>query len=145
MQRAIIGWILTALVTGAALFGFWVWQLASRAPTTPVASQFHEPAARPDIPRAGNDARDRIAALPTPEQALVLGKLVGPNCVGVRAFAMGFGKRDGDSGDAYWSVQCADGKSYAVAIRPDKVGSAEVLSCDAMQTAGMECFKRLPR
>ena len=145
MKRAIIGWILTALVTGFALFGLWVWQLASRAPTSPVASQFRESATHPDIPNTGNDAQDRLAAMPTPEQALFLGKMVDPSCVGVRAFAMGLGKHDADKGDAYWSVQCGDGKSYAVAFHPDKAASSNVLSCAAMQAAGMECFKRLPR
>jgi hypothetical protein len=144
-RRAIIGWILTAIVTGFTLFGLWVWQLSIRAPTSPVASQFREASPRPDMPNTGNDVQDRIAALPTPEQAMLLGKMVGPSCIGIRAFAMGLGKHDADKGDAYWSVQCADGKSYAVAFHPDKAASSGVLSCEAMQAAGMECFKRLPR
>jgi hypothetical protein len=74
----------------------------------------------------------------------VLGKVIGHGCTGVVAFPMGIGRHDADRGDAYWSVRCADGKSYAVALHPDQAGSVSVLGCDAMQSAGMECFKRLP-
>ena len=65
-------------------------------------------------------------------------------CDGVFAFGMGLGRHDADKGDAYWSVHCGDGKSYAVALHPGQIGGASVLGCDAMRSAGMDCFKRLP-
>lgn len=145
MRRVIIGWALTVILTGLTLFGLWLWRLASLAPTSPVAATVAESVQHPDVPGTGNAANDRIAAMPSTEQALLLGRMVGPGCEGVMAFEMGIGRRDADKGDAYWSVRCADGKSYAVAFRPDKAGNAHVLPCQVMQAAGMDCFKKLPR
>jgi len=144
VRRTIIGWVLLAIVAVAAGAIVWIAHLAALAPVSPVRNAVNEPLAHPDVPTTGNLANDRLARLPSTEQAVVLGKDVGQGCAGVLAFAMGFGKHDADRGDAYWSVRCADGKSYAVALHPGPAGGASVLGCDAMRSAGMECFKRLP-
>jgi len=144
MRRTIIGWALLAIIVVAAWAIVWIAHLAALAPVSPVRNAVNEPTAHPDVPVTGNIANDRLANLPSTEQAVLLGRDIGQGCDGVFAFAMGFGRHDADKGDAYWSVKCADGKSYAVALHPDKAGGVSVLGCDAMQTAGMECFKRLP-
>jgi hypothetical protein len=144
MRRTIIGWALLAIIAAAVGLIVWIVHLAALAPVSPVRNAVSEPAPHPDLPTSGNIANDRLANLPSTEQAVLLGKDVGAGCEGVLAFPMGFGRHDADKGDAYWSVRCADGKSYAVALHPDKAGGVSVLGCDAMQSAGMECFKRLP-
>ena len=144
VRRSIIGWTLLGIVLAAAGSVFSVVRLAHQAPTSPVRNPYNDPTARPDMRASGNLANDRLMGLPSLEQALLLGKAVGQGCAGVLAYPMGIGRRDADKGDAYWSVRCADGNSYAVALHPDKAGGASVLGCDAMLRAGMECFKRLP-
>jgi hypothetical protein len=144
MRRVMIGWGIAAVLMAVLIAVGWVWSLAQQAPTSPVRSHIVPEPPRPEIPTSGNSANDHLASLPSTEQALLLGRAVGPNCKGVLAFPMGFGKRDADRGDAYWSVRCAEGGSYAVAVHPDKTGSTTVFGCDAAKAAGMECFKRLP-
>ncbi len=144
MRRTIIGWTLLAIIVVAAWAIYWIAHLAELAPVSSVRGTVSEPTAHPDVPVTGNIANDRLANLPSTEQAVILGKDVGDGCDGVFAFAMGFGRHDADKGDAYWSVKCGDGKSYAVALHPGQIGGVSVLGCDAMQAAGMTCFKRLP-
>ena len=143
-RRTIIGWGLLAFVLVATAAIVWVVHVADVAPVSPVRNAVNEPVARPDVPGSGNLANDHLAALPSTEQAVVLGKDVGQGCSGVLAYAMGFGKHDADKGDAYWSVRCADGKDYAVALHPGDNGGVSVIGCDAMRSAGMECFKKIP-
>ncbi len=144
VRRTIIGWVLLAIILTAVAAVLWIAHLAALAPVTPVRNAVNEPPPHTDTLATGNAAYDRLARLPSTEQALLLGQDVGQGCVGVVAFAMGFGRHDADKGDAYWSVRCADGKSYAVALHPGAAGGVSVLGCDAMRSAGMECFKRLP-
>ena len=147
MRRTLIGVTLFALLATVAIAAVWITHVAEVAPVTsvpPVRGIVSLEPPRPDVPRAANPANEKLADLPSTEQAVVLGKVIGLGCTGVVAFPMGIGRHDADRGDAYWSVRCADGKSYAVALHPDQAGSVSVLGCDAMQSAGMECFKRLP-
>ncbi len=148
MRRTLIGVTLLAILAVIAIAAVWITHVAEVAPVTavpPVRGIVSlEPPPRPDATRSDNPANARLADLTSTEQAVVLGKLIGHGCTGVVAFPMGIGRHDADRGDAYWSVRCADGKSYAVALHPDQAGSVSVLGCDAMQSAGMECFKRLP-
>jgi hypothetical protein len=143
-RRIIIGWSLLAIIVVVVGAGFWIAHLAALAPVSPVRNPVNEPLPRPDLPVTGNIANDRLANLPSTEQALLLGRDVAQGCDGTVAFAMGLGHHDADKGDAYWSVRCADGREYAVALHPGAAGGASVLGCDAMRSAGMECFKRLP-
>jgi hypothetical protein len=144
MRRRIISWALLAIVTVAVLAVIWVVHVASVAPVTPVESIVAQAPPRPDQPAVRNPANERLANLTSTEQAVVLGKKIGRGCDGIVAFPMGIGHHDADRGDAYWSVRCADGASYAVTIHPDAAGTISVLSCEAMRQAGRECFKPLP-
>lgn len=144
-RRKIIGGALLAILIVLVLAGAWIAHVAAVAPVTPVRNTIALAPPRPDLPRTDNPANDKLADLPSTEQALLLGKKIGQGCVGTLAYPMGIGHRDADRGDAYWSVKCADGKAYAVTLHPDKEGSASVLGCDAMASAGMACFQHLPR
>jgi hypothetical protein len=147
MRRTLIGVTLFALLAAVVIAAVWITHVAEVAPVTsvpPVRGIVSLEPPRPDLPRSDNPANQKLADLTSTEQAVVLGKVIGHGCTGVVAFPMGIGRHDADRGDAYWSVRCADGKSYAVALHPDQAGSVSVLGCDAMQSAGMECFKRLP-
>jgi hypothetical protein len=136
--------VLLAILAVAVIAVVWVIHVASVAPVTPVGSVITVAPPRPDQPSVRNPANERLANLTSTEQAVVLGKKIGRGCAGVLAFPMGIGDHDADRGDAYWSVRCADGASYAVTIHPDAAGSISVLSCAAMRQAGRECFKPLP-
>lgn len=144
VRRTVIGWALLAIILTAAAAVLWIARLAALAPVTPVRNVVNQLPPHPDPLVTGNAAFDRLVRLPSTEQARLLGRDVGQGCDGVVAFAMGFGRHDADMGDAYWSVRCANGKSYAVALHPGAAGGVSVLGCDAMRSAGMECFKRLP-
>jgi hypothetical protein len=144
MRRRLIGGALLAILVALTLTIAWVAHLAALAPVTPVRDSVVVAPPLTDALGSTNPANARLANLPSTEQAIVLGKDIGAGCDGVMAYPMGIGRHDADRGDAYWSVRCADGKSYAVALHPDKAGSVSVLSCDAMEAAGMACFKHLP-
>jgi hypothetical protein len=145
LRRTIIGWALALTLLGLPLSLLVVSRLAHEAPTSPVRGKVEEPVPHPDSAGSGNLTHDRLMSVPSTEQAVLLGKTVGSDCDGVFAFAMGSGRRDADKGDVYWSVRCADGRSYAVALHPGKPPDATVFGCDVVKSAGMECFKRLPR
>jgi hypothetical protein len=142
MRRTIIGWALLAIILAAIGSGLWIARLAEQAPVSPVLNSVTLPPPRPDVPTSGNLANDRLSNLPSTEQAILLGRDVGQGCNGVLAFSMGMGRHDADKGDGYWSVRCADGRNFAVTLHPG-TGGVSVLSCDAMRSAGMECFKRI--
>jgi len=86
-----------------------------------------------------NAANERILSLPAHQQARVMGTAVGKSCVGKAAFFMGFG----DEESAFWSVRCADGRTYAVAIAPDEAGTATSMSCASFTAkTRVACFKK---
>jgi hypothetical protein len=145
LRRTLIGWMLAAALTAPPTAALMLWRIAHRAPTSAVP--YRSPAALAALaaPRAGTLAQQRMAGLPSTEQARLLGQAASEDCAGVAAFAMGIGRKDADWGDAYWSVRCADGRSYAVIIRPDRAGTATALPCAVVKSAGMECFKHTPR
>ncbi|HWI28354.1 MAG TPA: hypothetical protein VN668_15380 [Stellaceae bacterium] len=144
MRRKIIGGVLLVILAAAIVAVIWIVHAASVAPVTRVAGIVAVAPPRTDAPNIPNPANERIANLTSTEQAAVLGKAIGRGCTGVAAFPMGIGSHDADRGDAYWSVKCADGKSYAVTLHPDKAGTVGVLDCDAVHAAGITCFKHLP-
>jgi hypothetical protein len=87
----------------------------------------------------GNEANDRLLALPKSEQASMLGKVAGEGCVGNRAFYMGISKVR----TASWSVGCTDGNSYAVQIDADSVGTTTILECSILKAvAKVNCFEK---
>ena len=85
----------------------------------------------------------------------MLGKVVGNRCKGKAAFYQGTLKGphasadprlivprvDLAENDTFWSVMCADGRSFEVELHPD--GSGHVLECSVLKSmrAG-ECFKK---
>jgi hypothetical protein len=146
LRRAAILWALTLLLLAIPVFIFAVAHLAAVAPTSPVRGKPEAAPARPDAPpAAAGGFREHLAQLPSTEQAVLLGKLVGADCAGEIAFPMGGGKRDADKGDFYWSLKCADGRSYAIALHPGPAPSASVFGCDVIKSAGMTCFRRIGR
>ena len=145
LRRAAVLWALALFLLAIPVFIFAVAHLAAVAPTSPVRGTPEAPVARPDAPGGANGFREHLAALPSPEQAALLGKLVGTDCAGELAFAMGEGRRDADKGDLYWSLKCADGRSYAIALHPGAAVNASVFGCDVIKSAGMTCFRRIAR
>jgi hypothetical protein len=144
-RRAAIGWAIGLFLVAVPLALLAVAHLASVAPTSAVRGKPEQATLRPDTPQAAGDWRERLAQLPSTEQGAVLGKMVGADCAGELAFFMGEGARDADKGDRYWSVKCADGRSYAVALHPGAAASASVFGCDVIKSAGMTCFRRIGR
>jgi hypothetical protein len=90
---------------------------------------------------SGNPTNDRLLAMSEAQQAQALGNILRRGCVGVAAFPMGVTASGRAKGDAYWSVRCKNGKSYAVQIPPRGKGAA-VVDCQVLEGTGRECFKK---
>jgi len=90
---------------------------------------------------SGNPTNDRLLAMPEAQRAQVLGDSLHRGCDGVEAFPMGVTASGRAKGDAYWSVRCKNGNSYAVQI-PPRGKRAVVVECQIMQGTGRECFKK---
>lgn len=96
------------------------------------------PNAAPNIDPAvtGNSAHDRVNKLPKAEQAALLGKAI--PCTGIDAFFMGMGPER----EAFWSLRCTDGRTYAVSL-PLKVADGKVVECAVLAAVGAgPCFKK---
>jgi hypothetical protein len=91
---------------------------------------------------SGNPANDRLVALPPAEQAKSLAKSVGHGCVGTSAFAMGVIDTPKWKSLAYWSIQCKDGRSFAIQIAPVPEAPWIPTDCRVLQANGKECFKK---
>jgi hypothetical protein len=91
---------------------------------------------------AQNGANAYLLSLAPDARALILGKVVGQDCVGKETFYMGIGTSGFAKDKAFWSVRCSNGRPYAVQANPD--GTSSVLECSALKAlhAG-ECFKKL--
>ena len=89
---------------------------------------------------SGNPVNDRLLAMPSAQQAKTLAKNVGHGCVGTSAFPMGVVNTDKWKSLAYWSVQCKDGRSFALQIAPN--AEAFVIDCRVLQANGKDCFKK---
>jgi len=95
-----------------------------------------------DAAGSGNPTNDRLVALAPAEQAKALAKNVGHGCVGTSAFAMGIVDTAKWKSLAYWSVQCKDGRSFAIQIAPDPKAPWAIADCRVLQANGKECFKK---
>ena len=91
---------------------------------------------------SGNPVNDRLLAMPPAQQAKTLAKNVGHGCVGTSAFPMGVVSTDKWKSLAYWSVQCKDGRSFAIQIDPDPKAPRIVSDCRILQANGKDCFKK---
>jgi hypothetical protein len=90
---------------------------------------------------SGNPMNDRLLAMPEAQRAQALGNSFHRGCVGIAAFPMGVTVSGHARGNAYWSVRCKNGKSYAVQI-PPRGKAAVVVDCQALEGTGRECFKK---
>ena len=91
---------------------------------------------------SGNSTHDRLLAMPPAQQAKTLAKNVGHGCVGTSAFAMGVVDTAKWKSLAYWSVQCKDGRSFAIQIDPDPKAPWIITDCRVLQANGKDCFKK---
>jgi hypothetical protein len=91
---------------------------------------------------SGNPVHDRLLAMPPAQQAKTLAKNVGHGCVGTSAFAMGVVDTAKWKSLAYWSVQCKDGRSFAIQIDPDPKAPWIITDCRVLQANGKDCFKK---
>jgi hypothetical protein len=89
---------------------------------------------------SGNPVHDRLLLLPPAEQAQAIAHNVAQSCVGLKAFPMGVTATGKAKGFAYWSVQCKDGRSFAIQIAPD--AEIVVIDCQLLKANGKECFKK---
>ncbi len=85
-----------------------------------------------------------LQKLSADKRAQILGHDADTECVGQKAFFMGYGDDPKIKGYALWSVRCTSGKSYAVEIMPGVAGSTKVIACDLLKYyAPAECFKKM--
>jgi hypothetical protein len=84
---------------------------------------------------------DELLRLSPAEQAAKLAQYLGFFCIGTRPFAMGVTKTGPSRGYAYWSLECAGAKTYAIQIAPN--GKAVAIDCNdlAANGEGRECYK----
>ena len=89
-----------------------------------------------------NFANDQLAKLPPAEQAAKLAHAVGHWCIGTQAFLMGMQTTEPGKGNAYWSLRCADGTSWAVQVDPG--AGVTAIDCASFKESaiGKECFKK---
>lgn len=94
---------------------------------------------------AANQVSDKLRQLPLAAQLKVLGSVIGERCTAVDAYYMGIGEEEGYAKDtAFWSARCADGRSFALSIKPDGAGTSEVLECEILKAvANQGCFEPL--
>jgi hypothetical protein len=91
---------------------------------------------------SGNPLTNDLLAMPEDQRIAVLGKSIGHNCVGTRAFLMGVTASGRARGYAYWSVACTNGRSYVLQIAPDKRATTIIEDCRVLQGTGRECFQQ---
>jgi hypothetical protein len=89
-----------------------------------------------------NPANEELLRLPAPERAEKLARAISRWCIGTEAFLMGVVGAGPGRGNAYWSLRCADGTSWAIQIDPQ--AGVTAIACDefAVAAPGKECFKR---
>ena len=94
---------------------------------------------------ADNPTNAKLLAQKPADRLVNFGAAIKGGCVATKALYEGIGK-SGDAKDrAFWSVRCANGKSYEVMIDPDVHGSTSILSCpDLQKFAHQTCFTKLP-
>lgn len=91
---------------------------------------------------AANGANDYLLSVTPKIQAATLAKAGGAGCRGQKAFYMGIGKSGLSEDKGFWSVRCADGRSFSVQVNPD--GTSLVLECVALRALNAgTCFKKL--
>jgi hypothetical protein len=89
-----------------------------------------------------NEASEQLERMSPAARAAHLAQMVGFWCVGTQAFLMGVADSGEEAGNAYWSVACLDGNSYAIQIDP--LGRPVTIPCNVLADTGKgkECFKK---
>lgn len=89
-----------------------------------------------------NPANEELLQLPPPERAEKLARAISRWCIGTEAFLMGVVGAGPGRGNAYWSLRCADGTTWAIQIDPQ--AGVTAIGCDEFAAAapGKECFKK---
>jgi hypothetical protein len=89
-----------------------------------------------------NPASDKLEKLAPAERAGLLARSVGHWCIGTETFLMGLVTAGTGKGNAYWSLRCADGSTWAIQIDP--LAEITAIDCDTYKSAGAgkECFKK---
>ncbi|HEX3952116.1 MAG TPA: hypothetical protein VHW90_00995 [Stellaceae bacterium] len=102
----------------------------------PVASARRHPA--PLV----NPVNERLIHLSPAERAATLARTIGHWCVGIDTFLMGVVGKGPGEGNAYWSIRCTDGTSWAVQINP--TADIVAIDCETFKESapGKECFKK---
>jgi hypothetical protein len=89
-----------------------------------------------------NEISEAIERMKPAERSARLAEMVGYWCVGTETFLMGVADQGPEAGNAYWSVACLDGNSYAIQIDP--LGRPVTIPCSVLADTGKgkECFKK---
>lgn len=89
-----------------------------------------------------NDLSEELVRMKPAERAAKLAEMVGFWCVGTESFLMGVADAGPEEGNAYWSVACLNGNSYAIQIDP--LGRPVTIPCSVLADTGKgkECFKK---
>ena len=89
-----------------------------------------------------NPANDKLEKLAPAERAGVLARAIPNWCIGTETFLMGIDTAGAGKGNAYWSLRCADGSTWALQVDP--LAGITVIDCDTYKAAGAgkECFKK---
>jgi hypothetical protein len=89
-----------------------------------------------------NPFNDKLLSAEPAQRAAMLAGVVGHWCIGTETFLMGLVTAGRGAGNAYWSVRCVDGSTWAVQIDP--LGEFTAIDCASYQAngAGKECFKK---
>jgi hypothetical protein len=89
-----------------------------------------------------NPFNDKLLNASPAQRADMLAGVVGHWCIGTETFLMGLVTAGRGEGNAYWSVRCVDGSTWAVQI--DSLGEFTAIDCASYQAhgAGKECFKK---
>ena len=85
-----------------------------------------------------NPANEELLKLPPPERAEKLARSISQWCIGTEAFPMGVVGAGPGRGNAYWSLRCTDGTSWAIQIDPEFGVTA--IGCDEFAAAAPGIF-----
>jgi hypothetical protein len=89
-----------------------------------------------------NPANEKLEKLSASERAAVLSRAAPNWCIGTETFLMGVEIAGAAKNNAYWSLRCVDGSTWAVQVDP--LGGITVIDCNTFKEAGAgkECFKK---
>jgi hypothetical protein len=89
-----------------------------------------------------NSTSELLERLKPEERDARLAQMVGFFCVGTQSFLMGVADSGPETGNAYWSIACLNGNSFAVQLDP--LGRVVTVPCSVLADTGKgkECFKK---